>query len=32
MAIPLTVPIVNLFIPLLGAATFTHMFHRLDRS
>ena len=32
MAIPLTVPIVNLFIPLLGAATFTHMFHRLNES
>jgi len=30
MAIPLTVPIVNLFIPILGAATFTHMFHRLN--
>ncbi len=32
MAIPLTVPIVNLFIPILGAATFTHMFHRLNES
>lgn len=29
MAVPLSVPLVNLFIPLLGAATFTHMFHRL---
>lgn len=29
MAVPLTIPIVNLFIPILGAATFTHMFHRL---
>ena len=29
MAIPLTVPLVNLFIPVLGAATFTHQFHRL---
>lgn len=29
MAVPLTVPIVNLFIPVLGVATFTHMFHRL---
>lgn len=29
MAIPLSVPIVNLFIPVVGAATFTHMYHRL---
>ncbi len=29
MAIPLTVPLVNLLIPVLGVATFTHMFHRL---
>lgn len=29
MAVPLTIPIVNLFIPILGAATFTHLFHRL---
>jgi uncharacterized protein involved in cysteine biosynthesis len=29
MAAPLSVPIVNLFIPVLGAATFTHLFHRL---
>ncbi|MDK3072307.1 EI24 domain-containing protein [Sedimentitalea sp. JM2-8] len=33
MAIPLSVPLVNLFVPVLGAATFTHIFHRLeDRS
>lgn len=31
MAAPLTVPIVNLLIPVLGAATFTHLFHRLNR-
>jgi CysZ protein len=31
MAAPLSVPIVNLFIPVLGAATFTHLFHRLAR-
>jgi len=31
MAVPLSVPFVNLFIPVLGAATFTHMFHRLNR-
>lgn len=29
MAIPLTIPIMNLFIPILGAATFTHLYHRL---
>ncbi|WP_226779479.1 EI24 domain-containing protein [Oceaniglobus trochenteri] len=32
MALPLTVPLVNLLVPVLGAATFTHLFHRLDRS
>ena len=30
MAIPLSVPLVNLLIPVIGAATFTHMFHRLN--
>ena len=30
MAIPLSVPLVNLLIPILGAATFTHLFHRLN--
>ena len=29
MALPLTLPLVNLFIPILGAATFTHFFHRV---
>ena len=29
MAIPLTIPLVGLFIPILGAATFTHQFERL---
>ena len=29
MAIPLTIPIVNLLVPVLGAATFTHIFHAL---
>jgi len=29
MALPLTVPLVNLIIPVLGAATFTHLYHRL---
>lgn len=27
MAIPLTVPLLNLIIPILGAATFTHLYH-----
>ena len=29
MAIPLTISLVGLFIPILGAATFTHLFERL---
>ncbi len=29
MALPLTVPVVNLLVPVLGAATFTHLFQRL---
>ncbi len=29
MAVPLTIPVVNLLIPVIGAATFTHMYHRL---
>lgn len=29
MAAPLTVPILNLVIPVLGVATFTHIYHRL---
>lgn len=32
MAVPLTVPIVNLFVPVLGAAVFTHIFHKLNKS
>lgn len=32
MAVPLTVPFVNLLIPILGAATFTHLYHRLEGS
>lgn len=31
MAAPLSIPLVNLLVPVLGAATFTHMFHRLAR-
>lgn len=30
MAVPLTVPILNLIVPIIGAATFTHLFHRLQ--
>lgn len=29
MAIPLSIPLLNLVIPIIGAATFTHLFHRL---
>ncbi|MEY8096035.1 EI24 domain-containing protein [Falsihalocynthiibacter sp. S25ZX9] len=29
MALPLLIPFVNLFVPVLAAATFTHMFQRL---
>ena len=33
MAVPLSVPLVNLVVPILGAATFTHIFHQLkDRA
>lgn len=31
MAVPLSVPILNLVIPILGAATFTHLYHRSTR-
>ena len=30
MAAPLSIPLVNLVIPVLGVATFTHIFHRLS--
>ncbi|MEZ5779231.1 MAG: EI24 domain-containing protein [Paracoccaceae bacterium] len=32
MAAPLSIPLVNLFVPVLGAATFTHLYHRLNAS
>ncbi|MFK7875838.1 MAG: EI24 domain-containing protein [Paracoccaceae bacterium] len=32
MAIPLTIPLLNLMIPILGAATFTNLFHLLNRT
>lgn len=31
MAMPLSLPLVNLVIPIFGAATFTHLFHGLNR-
>jgi uncharacterized protein involved in cysteine biosynthesis len=31
MAAPLSIPVVNLFVPILGAATFTHLFHEMER-
>ena len=30
MALPLSIPLINLIIPILGAATFTHVFHRIN--
>lgn len=32
MALPLTVPVINLLVPILGAATFTHLYHRLSKA
>ena len=32
MAVPLTIPVINLLVPILGAATFTHLYHRLNRN
>ena len=32
MAVPLSIPIVNLFIPVLGVAVFTHIFHTLNKT
>lgn len=31
MAAPLSIPLINLIIPVLGVATFTHLFHTLRR-
>ncbi len=30
MALPLTIPVLNLAVPIIGAAVFTHLFHRLE--
>ena len=32
MALPLVVPVLNLLVPVLGAATFTHLYHRLPQT
>ncbi|MDR9483873.1 MAG: EI24 domain-containing protein [Sediminimonas sp.] len=32
MAVPLTIPIMNLLIPILGAASFTHIYHGLRKA
>jgi CysZ protein len=32
MAAPLSVPLLNLFVPVFGVATFTHLFHRINQS
>jgi uncharacterized protein involved in cysteine biosynthesis len=29
MAVPLSLPLANLLVPVLGAASFTHLYHRL---
>ncbi|MFQ5624371.1 MAG: EI24 domain-containing protein [Paracoccaceae bacterium] len=29
MAVPLTIPLINLLVPIIAVAAFTHMFHRL---
>jgi len=31
MTMPLSIPLLNLIIPILGAATFTHLFHALTK-
>ncbi len=31
MAAPLSIPLINLIVPVLGVATFTHLFHRIAR-
>ncbi|SLN20957.1 CysZ-like protein [Aquimixticola soesokkakensis] len=32
MAVPLTIPLVNLLVPVLGVATFTHLFMRVEKT
>ena len=31
MVVPLSVPVLNLFVPIVGVAVFTHQFHRMAR-
>jgi uncharacterized protein involved in cysteine biosynthesis len=31
MAVPLSFPLINLVVPILGAATFTHLYHAVSR-
>ena len=30
MAVPLSIPVLNILVPVIGVATYTHMFHRLS--
>jgi CysZ protein len=30
MAVPLTIPVINLLVPILGAASFTHLYHKIS--
>ena len=32
MAAPLSIPLLNLLVPIFGVATFTHIFHRLHKT
>lgn len=32
MAAPLSIPLINLFVPILGAATFTHLYHGMAKT
>lgn len=32
LAVPLSIPLINLLIPIIGVAAYTHLFHRLDRA
>jgi hypothetical protein len=29
LAMPLSIPVLNLLVPVIGVAAFTHLFHRL---
>lgn len=30
MAVPLTIPVINLLVPIVGAASFTHLYHKIS--